>query len=180
MKKAGLILVVLGAGLTIFILNKNSESDPHFLDEQFSQIEDYIAQRDSLNPKVSKVDVAWHLDHMLKTINVICASLEASNPDEYQSNFNFTRAVIYVWGDFPRGVAKSPRVVRPPDVILTEDLYRQLEMAKENLKAIQTLDANAHFEHPYFSILDKKQSIRFLKIHTRHHLKIVRDIVKKQ
>nr|WP_299487057.1 DUF1569 domain-containing protein [uncultured Allomuricauda sp.] len=179
MKKAGLILVVLGAGLTIIILNKNSESDPHFLDEQFSQIEGFIPHRDSLNSKVSKVDVAWHLDHMLKTINVICKSLEVSNPEEYRSNFNFTRAVIYTLGDFPRGVAKSPRVVRPPDVIATEDLYRQLEMAKENLKAIQRLDAKAHFEHPYFDVLNKKQSIRFLKIHTGHHLKIVRDIVRK-
>ncbi|MEX0313315.1 MAG: DUF1569 domain-containing protein [Allomuricauda sp.] len=180
MKNAGLFfLVVLGAGLTIIILNKNSESNPNFLDEQFSQIVDYIPHRDSINPKVSKVDVAWHLDHMLKTINVICKALEASNPDEYKSNFNLTRTLIYAWGDFPRGVAKSPKVVRPPDVILTEDLHRQIEMAKENLKVLQGLEANAHFEHPYFSVLDKKKSIRFLKIHTRHHLKIVRDIVKK-
>nr|WP_299170965.1 DUF1569 domain-containing protein [uncultured Allomuricauda sp.] len=158
---------------------KNELYSASFLDEQFSQIEGFIPHRDSLNSKVSKVDVAWHLDHMLKTINVICKSLEVSNPEEYRSNFNFTRAVIYTLGDFPRGVAKSPRVVRPPDVIATEDLYRQLEMAKESLKAIQKLSTNAHFEHPYFNVLNKKQSIRFLKIHTGHHLKIVRDIVRK-
>ncbi|WP_420320606.1 DUF1569 domain-containing protein [Flagellimonas sp.] len=135
--------------------------------------------RDVLNPKVSKANVAWHLDHMLKTINVICKSLEVSNPEEYKSNFSLTRAIIYTLGDFPRGVAKAPRVVRPPEVINTEDLHRQLQMAKENLQAIQSLDAKAHFEHPYFSVLNKNQSIRFLKIHTGHHLKIVRDIVKK-
>ncbi|WP_136466704.1 DUF1569 domain-containing protein [Flagellimonas onchidii] len=158
---------------------KNPSCYKSLLNDEFSETENYILQRDALNPKVSKVDVAWHLDHMLKTINVICKSLEASNPDEYKSNFNLTRTLIYAWGDFPRGVAKSPKVVRPPDVILTEDLHRQIEMAKENLKVLQGLEANVHFEHPYFSVLDKKKSIRFLKIHTRHHLKIVRDIVKK-
>ncbi|TMU55391.1 DUF1569 domain-containing protein [Flagellimonas algicola] len=158
---------------------KDKKSHLSFLDPEFSKIASYISHRDAINPKVSKVDVAWHLDHMLKTVIVICKSLEASKPEEYKSNFNFTRTVIYAWGDFPRGVAKSPRVVRPPDVILTEDLHLQIAAAKEGLKTIQELDENAHFDHPYFSKLNKKQSIRFLKIHTRHHLKIVRDIIKK-
>nr|WP_299387084.1 DUF1569 domain-containing protein [Allomuricauda sp.] len=149
-----------------------------FLDAEFAKIASYIPHRDALSPKVSQVDVAWHLDHMLKTIIVICASLEASNPTEFKSNFSIIRTVIYTWGDFPRGVAKSPRVVRPPDVILTENLHQQIKTAKESLLNIQKLHANAHFEHPYFSIINKKQSLRFLKIHTRHHLKIVRDIIK--
>lgn len=149
-----------------------------FLDPEFSKIESYISHRDVLNPKVSKVDVAWHLDHMLKTVIVICKSLEASKPEEYKSNINFTRSIIYAWGDFPRGVAKSPRVVRPPDVILSKDIHLQIAAAKQGLKTIRDLDENAHFEHPYFSFINKKQSIRFLKIHTRHHLKIVRDIIK--
>ncbi|WP_420603846.1 DUF1569 domain-containing protein [Flagellimonas sp.] len=158
---------------------KSELNSTSFLNKEFSQIEAYILQRDSFNPKVSKVDVAWHLDHMLKTINVICKSLEASNPAAFKPNFSLTRTLIYAWGDFPRGVAKSPRVVLPPDNILTEDLYIQIEMAKENLQKIQDLDSKVHFEHPYFSVINKRQSIKFLKIHTRHHLKIVADIVKK-
>ncbi|WP_422349295.1 DUF1569 domain-containing protein [Flagellimonas sp.] len=149
-----------------------------FLDPEFSKITSYVSQRDALNPKVSKVDVAWHLDHILKTVIVVCKSLEVSKPEDYKSNFNLTRTIIYLWGDFPRGVAKAPRVVRPPDAIQTDDLHLQIATAKEGLKTIQGLDENAHFEHPYFSIINKKQSIRFLKIHTRHHLKIVRDIIK--
>jgi len=149
-----------------------------FLDSEFSKIASYVSQRDALNPKVSKVDVAWHLDHILKTVIVVCKSLEVSKPEDYKSNFNLTRTMIYLWGDFPRGVAKAPRVVRPPDVIRTEDLHLQIATAKAGLKTIQGLDENAHFEHPYFSIINKKQSIRFLKIHTRHHLRIVRDIIK--
>lgn len=159
---------------------KSALNSASFLNKEFSEIEGYILQRDAFNPKVSKVDVAWHLDHMLKTINVICKALEASNPNTFKSNFNLTRILIYAWGDFPRGIAKSPKVVLPPDIIVTEDLYKQIEIAKENIKAVQSLDTNTHFEHPYFSVLNKKQSMRFLKIHTRHHLKIVKSILRGQ
>ena len=158
---------------------KYNLSPTSLLDLEFSTIQDYISQSDVINLNVSKVSVAWHLDHILKTINVICKSLEASDPKAYKSNFNLTRVMIYAWGDFPRGIAKAPRVVRPPEVILTDDLHRQIDQAKKSLKAVESLDEKVHFEHPYFAILDKKRSMRFLKIHTGHHLKIVRDIVKK-
>jgi len=159
-------------------LTENTISDDSFLKEEFSKIENYIAHRDQLNAKISKVDVAWHLDHILKTINRIYETLEASNPDAFKPNFNLSRTFIYVLGDFPRGIAKSPRLVLPPDVILTENLYSQIEEARENVTKIKDLNEKAHFQHPYFSVINKKQSIRFLKIHTRHHLKIVKDIVK--
>ncbi|MCL6267514.1 hypothetical protein [Flagellimonas myxillae] len=160
-------------------MSKVNLSSDSFLDSEFSKIQAAISHRDALSPKVSKVDVAWHLDHMLKTIIFICNALAKSNPAEYKSSFNLTRAIIYTFGGFPRGVAKSPRVVRPPDVILTEEIQQQIVTAKESLKTLKHLDENVHFNHPYFNILNKKQSIRFIKIHTGHHLKIVRDIIKK-
>jgi hypothetical protein len=33
------------------------------------------------------------------------------------------------------------------------------------------------FEHPYFGKLKLKETIRFLEIHTTHHLSIIEDIV---
>ena len=168
-----LILVVLGLALS-----RNTENSAAFMDGQIELLESYIIQRDISNPKVSKADVAWHLDHSLKTINRICETLKKSNPEEFKSNFNFARIFIFAWGDFPRGVAKAPRAVRPPEEILTEDLYSQLEEAKTNLKMIEGLSEDAHFEHPNFDVINKAQTKRFLKIHTGHHLKIIKDILK--
>lgn len=159
---------------------RNTESGPSFLDEQFSEIVDYIPQRDKLDTRVSKVDVAWHIDHSLKTINRVCEALKNSDPNQYNSNFSLSRLLIYTWGDFPRGVAKAPKHVLPPDTISTEDLYLQLKEAKKNLKKLEVLEADTHFKHPYFKVINKKQTKRFLKIHTKHHLKIVRDILGKQ
>ncbi len=177
-KRFLLILMVLAIVLTGIVLARNSESGPNFLDEQFSEIVDYIPERDQLDPKISKVDVAWHLDHSLKTINRICEALEASDPNKFKSNFSLSRVFVFAWGDFPRGVAESPKLVRPPKEIMTDNLYLQIEEARENLKKMELLDAKAHFRHPYFNVIDKGQTKRFLKIHTNHHLKIIRDILK--
>lgn len=51
--------------------NPKKECCSHFLKGELTEIEGYIAFRDSLNPAVSKVEVAWHLDHSLRTINEI-------------------------------------------------------------------------------------------------------------
>lgn len=157
---------------------QNTESRPHFLDSQFSEIVDYIPQRDRLNTKISEVDVAWHLDHCLKTINRVCEMLESSNPQDFKSNFNFIRVCVFTLGIIPRGYAKAPKSVRPPEVINTDSLFLQIEEAKENLKKLESLDAKTHFKHPYFDIINKGQTKRFLKLHTQHHLKIIKDILK--
>lgn len=157
---------------------QNSNQDINYFAPQFDEIENYIKQRDKINPKVSKVDVAWHLDHSLKTINSIYKALENSNPNQFKPNFSLSRFFIYAWGDFPRGFAKAPRYVLPPDNVTLKSLQAQLEEAKENLKKLENLDARTHFKHPYFNFINKKQSKRFIKIHTRHHLRIVRDILK--
>ncbi|MEM9078934.1 MAG: DUF1569 domain-containing protein [Bacteroidota bacterium] len=178
MKRIVIILLALILVLLGIALERNTENSTTFMDDQVALLESYIVQRDAYNPKVSKADVAWHLDHSLKTINRICNTLEKSNPKEFKSNFNFARIFIFAWGDFPRGVAKAPRAVRPPEEIVTEDLYSQLEEVKANLKMIEDLSEDAHFEHPNFDVINKGQTKRFLKIHTGHHLKIIKDILK--
>ncbi|MEO0902674.1 MAG: hypothetical protein AAFY00_11940, partial [Bacteroidota bacterium] len=45
-------------------------------------------------------------------------------------------------------------------------------------KMIEGLSEDAHFEHPNFDVINKGQTKRFLKIHTGHHLKIIKDILK--
>lgn len=49
----------------------------------------------------------------------------------------------------------------------------------EQSKKIEHFDKNAFFEHPLFGVLNKKDTMKFLKMHTTHHLKIIQDISKK-
>ncbi|MEL6484693.1 MAG: DUF1569 domain-containing protein [Bacteroidota bacterium] len=168
------LLIVIG-----IVLARNTESNDNFMDDQMEALQAYILQRDAINPSISKVDVAWHVDHSLKTINRIYEELEKSNPEEYRYTFSFSRICIFAWGDFPRGVAEAPKVVRPPEAIVTDNLYLQWEEARQNLDKLKELDDRVHFKHPYFNIINKGQTKRFLWIHTGHHLKIIEDILAK-
>ncbi|WP_350286438.1 DUF1569 domain-containing protein [uncultured Croceitalea sp.] len=167
-----LLLIVMG-----LVLARNTESGSGFLNDELVTLTGHIKNRDAKNTTVSAVDVAWHLDHSLKSINGICEALAQSDPKAYRSNINFARLFVFTWGDFPRGVAKAPKQVLPPTVIHTNDLYQQLQEVRENLKKLEQLEAKAHYKHPYFNVIDKGQTKRFIKIHTRHHLKIVQDIL---
>ena len=81
-------------------------------------------------------------------------------------------------GYFPRGKAKAPKYVKPPEVLLKEDIIAQLVEARGNIKKISTFSENAYFKHPLFGHLNTPRVVRFLDTHTKHHLKIVKDILK--
>ncbi|MEM9836905.1 MAG: DUF1569 domain-containing protein [Bacteroidota bacterium] len=148
------------------------------MDVYLQEIEDLVPLRDSLNESVSKVDVAWHLDHALKVVNKLYESLESSRPEAYKYQFSLIRTLAFAWGDFPRGIAKSPTAVLPPKEIQTPELYAQLERARKNMERFRKLPKNSYYSHFIFKNINRKRTIRFLEVHTRHHLKIIRDILK--
>ena len=148
------------------------------LDKEFSFIKEYINHQEKESLKISKANVGWHLDHSLKVINSVCEALKNSNSNEYKKEFNGLRLFIFTVGFFPRGKAKSPKRVSPPEIILKTDIENQLDIAIKNLETIGGFDENQFFTHPLFKQLNKKQTIKFLKLHTNHHLKIVKDIMK--
>jgi hypothetical protein len=148
------------------------------LSKEFSFIKDFIKFKERENLSVSKASVGWHLDHSLKVINSVCATLRVSNANDYKKEFNGLRILTFTLGFFPRGKAKSPKRVLPPAIIKKKDIENQLEEAIKNIASIQELQENQYFTHPLFKQLNKKQTVRFLKLHTNHHLKIIRDILK--
>ncbi|MGJ8684558.1 MAG: DUF1569 domain-containing protein [Nonlabens sp.] len=149
------------------------------LHNQLQEIEQFIELGAISNPAVSKVDTYWQLDHALRVINGIPQALENSNPKEYQPKFTFMKWMIMTFKKIPRGKGRSPKHVLPEENITKIELTERLGKAMEGLKSIDSLDAQCHFKHPLFGDLNVKQSKKFLWIHTEHHLKIVRDIVKK-
>ena len=155
-----------------------SDKKIELLNSLLTQIEASIPMKDKTNNSVSKVDVGWQLDHSLKVINGVCGILQKTNPNKYKRNFNVLRSVLFTLNYFPRGRAKAPKIVIPPESITFEDLKNQLELAKTNIKNIAPLDKHAFFIHHIFGSLSKSQTMRFLELHTKHHLKIVNDIIK--
>ena len=178
MKKFFFFLVFLIAVASIFVVLNNRESGADFIDAELAEIEGYIAQRDVKNTGVSQADVAWHLDHSLKVLNNLCETLEQSNPEEFSSEINASRLLVFTTGIIPRGRAQAPESVRPPEVITDENIELQLASVRSRLANLSSLDEKAHTNHPVFGTIDKGQTMRLMKVHTRHHLKIIADIVR--
>lgn len=178
MKKIIITVLILGFIFISFVKIGEQPSRSNFMKSELNTIEKFLVHRDSLNTEVSKVAVAWHLDHSLKVINGICDSLQASDPQKYKRKFNVPRLFSFTFGFIPRGRAQSPKSVLPPDTIKTDNIVSQLGSARDKLLALEGLDEKSNFRHPVFNQLNKRQAKRFIEIHTRHHLKIVKDILK--
>ena len=148
------------------------------LENKLSTIENYIPDFEQRNLKISKATVGWHLDHSLKVINTVIFSMEKSDPNLYKDNFKFLGKLLLSLNFFPKGKAKAPKYVLPPDTILKEELVSQLKLAKENVNKIEKLDTNAFFKHPLFGNVNRNRVLPFLNAHTNHHLKIIKNILK--
>jgi hypothetical protein len=134
---------------------------------------------DKVNIAVSSGSIGWHIAHSLKTIDQIVTACKNSNPTEYQWHFNFKRFLfLSIAKKFPRGKARAPKIVRPEDDISQETLTLSLKNVRENLRNWDSFDKNKHFPHPYFGVLNKKETENFLKLHTKHHLMIIKDVLK--
>lgn len=171
----GVIVLLLVA--VVMVRSSKKVSGETLSNELTATLNKYIAQREVSNPEVSQANVAWHLDHSLKVINAMSDSLIGSDPSAYEGNFNLVRNVVFTTGIIPRGAGKAPDEVKPPEVVLLEDLQRQLEIAQAKLMSLDDLEENSNYEHPVFGLLDRDQALYAIEIHTNHHLKIIKDIL---
>ena len=142
------------------------------------QLESHIPNLEKTNSKISCSSIGWQIDHCLLVINGIISQLEVSNPSEYRPKFNLPKFIVFTTGKIPRGKARAPKIVMPVDVATADELKSKIELAKTNILKLSSFPKNAYFKHPFFNDLNTKQTEKFLAIHTKHHLKIIEDILK--
>lgn len=85
-------------------------------------------------------------------------------------------------GALPRGIAKSPEFLIPPAAPTPDETRTLLKGAKAKWEALEKRRAEiptcaATFPHPMLGNFTSAQWVRFIALHTGHHLKIVRDIL---
>jgi hypothetical protein len=148
------------------------------LDNILHKLATYIADHNKSNKAISEVAVGWHLEHSLLVIKQITATVAQSEPKLYKSKFNVKRFFVFLTKTIPRGKAQAPKVVIPVDEITIETLQESLKNTYQAITYLKDCEEHQYFMHPFFGQLNKKQTIQFLAIHTQHHLKIVRDILK--
>ena len=148
------------------------------IDRYIDRLEAKVSNFQTINVKISNASVGWHIEHTLLTLNGITDVLIKSNPKDFKSNFNFTRMMVFTMGKIPRGRAQTPAVVKPKGNISIESLVNHIETTRKKTKELEYIQTDKFFEHPFFGKLKLKDTVKFLEIHTKHHLEIIEDILK--
>ena len=149
-----------------------------YIDAIMPELASYIADHNQSNQAISQVAVGWHIEHSLLVIKQITATVAQSEPKLYKSKFNIKRFIVFLTKTIPRGKAKAPKVVIPSEEITVDSLQESLKNTYQAIAYLKDCQEKQYFMHPFFGQLNKKQTIKFLAIHTEHHLKIIRDILK--
>ena len=145
------------------------------LTKYLSDLEGKIEQQQLVNTAVSQGAVGWHIEHSLLVINGIVETLKNSDPSKYKWKFNFPRLITYTTGAFPRGRARAPKSVTPREYD-SESLKKHLQNTFAKIKELDTMPKDKFMTHPFFGDIRTNDTIKFLEIHTYHHLKIMNDI----
>lgn len=141
------------------------------------ELENKILNQELLNLLVSKSSVGWHIEHALLTMNLVIESIQESNPKNYNKKFNFNRILVFTLNKIPRGKVRAPKAVQPKVDFTTDSLKSHLEKGRINLEKLNTLPANSYFDHPFMGHLNLKATVKFIKIHTKHHFNIIKEII---
>jgi hypothetical protein len=128
--------------------------------------------------KVSGWSVAEQVDHLLKIVLVQLGRMAERR--QSRRGINFAGRVVLGIGRIPRGIGRSPDAVRG-EPKSRDELRAALAAARERLQGIAADgalcgDPRPLVGHPYFGGLTPREALRFLSIHTDHHLRIVERI----
>ena len=143
-----------------------------------NELETKIQHSEKLNNAVSNASVGWHIQHNLLVALQIIEAVEKSDPAAYEYKFNFKKILVFTLNKIPRGKAKAPESVQPKETIDADEMNKEIQLLKTRLDVLNNLPAASYFTHPLFGKLNVKGTIKMLKIHTKHHIDIINDIIK--
>lgn len=146
--------------------------------KQLKEMQAHLPVRNQKKENVSAANVGWHISHNLLVLENVLQALEHSDPQKIQEKNSVLKIFILVFRRIPRGKAKAPSAVVPGDNYEAAALENQIIKINKKLPQVKELPKKAFFAHPYFGDLSRDKTMKFLAIHTEHHLKIIRDILK--
>lgn len=130
------------------------------------------------NSTISSASVGWHIIHSCLVINSVSNAVLKSDPKNFKKKFSFKAFMVLLLNKFPRGSAKAPSFTMPTFEITTDSVLQNIAVSRQHLEMLATANKNQYFTHPIFGNLNLNDTIKFFGVHTNHHVKIIKDIVK--
>jgi hypothetical protein len=125
---------------------------------------------------------AWsaleHLDHTIKVASGLLHVLNKEEIPRLPRGISLVGRLVLLTGWIPRGRGRSPERMLPAPATVDELQQRLTEMDAQIERIANRTAATPAFpivRHPVFGGLTYGQALRFIAIHTHHHLKILDD-----
>jgi hypothetical protein len=141
-------------------------------------LEAQIANYSKLNQAVSEGNVGWHIVHSCLVIDSVCGAVIKSDPTRFIKKFSFKAFLVLLINSFPRGKAKAPSFTVPSEELSPASILQSIQTSHKCIEALAKAGKNQYFTHPIFGDLNAADTFKFLAVHTNHHLKIIKDILK--
>lgn len=149
----------------------------HSIEQTLESLRAAVPECDAIAPSVSGWSVGEHIHHCCLSMIGISKSLRKSTPPAPRARPSLPRSVVLVMGFIPRGRAKSPSFVVPKPSMPQPELVALLDQSRALLTDASTLDRGTWFTHPFLGTMRRDQAFKFVLVHNRHHLRIVKDIL---
>lgn len=143
-----------------------------------NELQRYAPFASEQNASVSAGDIGWHIGHSLMSIRGILRLLEKSNPQAFAPKWSLARFYVMTFGKIPRGKGKAPERASPQEKLDESAIVEMASVVREKISKLKNMPPKAHFTHPYFGHLSTAQTVKFMGIHTRHHLAIIKEILR--
>ena len=142
------------------------------VDELF--LESNRAEKSSI--EVSKATVGWHIAHSYLVIIKSCENLLSNTNRPSKNRKWLQQEIFFILRKIPRNKIQAPEFVVPAD-------YSEKEIKRLYSKTITLIEqveriTDGYLSHPFLGPIKLKRVPLFLRIHTVHHLQIIREIIK--
>lgn len=136
-----------------------------------------VASADALAPVVSGWSVGMQIQHCCLAMIGVCRQILASQPPPPTSRFSPLTTLIFLSGRIPRGRGKSPEQAVPREDVSRDELMGMLDESERLLVSVRAGPAGAWYDHFKFGVMNRDLTLKFIRIHNRHHLRIISDIL---
>ena len=160
------------------------------LEEAFEELKALLARPDddlqAPAPGVSAWSPAQHAEHMLIAVRRMFAAIGALQTGEGEAvrpkgKPTVIGRLVLRAGHIPRGKADAPEGTEPSPAVDLEAVRESYARARARFDELAPsagtfVDLPGVVDHPILAGFSASQWWRFARIHTEHHLRIVRDI----
>ena len=126
--------------------------------------------------EVSKATVGWHIAHSYLVIIKSCENLLSNTNRPTKNRKWLQQEVFFLLRKIPRNKIEAPEFVVPIDYS-EEEIQRLYDQAMSLLILVKQ-DREGYLSHPFLGPIKPQRVPLFLRIHTAHHLQIIREIIK--